>query len=377
MYFGLARRNLSRHRVRSLLAVVGIIIGVVAIASLGIFGNSIRLSVADAFGDVGNELLIFPAFENGKVNITDETFRQITKVRGINRAVPIKSGADAVILNKDASYASIYGINGEDMPYILEINDGHFLKKNSDNCVVGATLANDKDLIVGSKVSIKGKGFRVVGILKEKGIGIGMNPDQSIFISSDMYSEIYDSADYDTVIVKVKNLEEVDRVKEDIEKTLNKREDFVMVMAMEALLEGINSFFNTLSTFLMGIGSISLIVAGVSILNVMLMSTTERTKEIGVMRAIGASKGEVLRMFILEALIISAVGSVIGGVLSFAGGFVINILILKQASYLFDPSSFLYVFLGMGFGLLTGLLGGMYPAWRASQLKPIDALRFE
>ncbi|MDY6931590.1 MAG: FtsX-like permease family protein, partial [Halobacteriota archaeon] len=162
-----------------------------------------------------------------------------------------------------------------------------------------------------------------------------------------------------------------------IEKTVNKREDIIMVLAMEALLEGINSFFNTLSTFLMGIGSISLIVAGVSILNVMLMSTTERTKEIGVMRAIGASKGEVLRMFILEALIISAAGSLIGGALSFVGGYIINIIILSRASYLFAPSSFLYVFIGMGFGLVTGLIGGMYPAWRASQLRPIDALRFE
>ncbi|MDY6931303.1 MAG: ABC transporter permease, partial [Halobacteriota archaeon] len=255
MFFGLARRNLARHKARTLLAVIGIIIGVVAIASLGIFGNSIRLSVSDSFGEVGNELLIFPAFENGKTSISDETARLVTKVRGIDRVVPIRSNQDAVILNKDPSYATIYGMNGEDMPFLVEIDDGHFLRRNSDNCVVGHTLARDKELVIGSKVTIKDQSFRVVGILSEKGIGIAINPDQAIFVSSEMFSNLYGDSDYDNLIVKVKNLEEVERVREDIEKTVNKREDIIMVLAMEALLEGINSFFNTLSTFLMGIGS--------------------------------------------------------------------------------------------------------------------------
>ena len=181
----------------------------------------------------------------------------------------------------------------------------------------------------------------------------------------------------DQVIVKVRDIEDVEAVKAAIENRFNRREEVVTVMAMNMILEGANEFFGYISKFLMGIGAISLVVAGVSILNVMLMSTMERTKEIGIMKAIGASRKEIMMMFLLETAILGVFGSLIGGVLSFAGGFIINSIILKDISYLFAPSSLLYIILGMGFGVATGLIGGLYPAWKASRLKPLDALRYE
>ncbi|HDN65875.1 MAG TPA: FtsX-like permease family protein [Methanosarcinales archaeon] len=124
-------------------------------------------------------------------------------------------------------------------------------------------------------------------------------------------------------------------------------------MAMNVILEGANEFFGHISKFLMGIGAISLVVAGVSILNVMLMSTMERTmertKEIGIMKAIGASRKEIMTMFLLETVILGVFWSLVGGAMSFAGGFIINSIILKDISYLFAPSSLLYIILGMGF----------------------------
>ena len=95
------------------------------------------------------------------------------------------------------------------------------------------------------------------------------------------------------------------------------------------------------------------------------------------MKAIGASRKEIMTMFLLETVILGVFGSLVGGVLSFAGGFIINSIILKDISYLFAPSSLLYIILGMVFGVVTGLLGGLYPAWKASRLKPLDALRYE
>jgi len=243
--------------------------------------------------------------------------------------------------------------------------------------MVDLTLADKYDLRVGSRVTLKDTDLKVVGILAEQGFGIGVNADQAVIISHRMFSKLYDTDGYDQVIVQAKNIEDVETIKAAIENRLNRRGEVVTVVAMNAILEGANEFFDYISKFLMGIGAISLIVAGVSILNVMLMSTMERTKEIGIMKAIGASRKEIMTMFLLETVILGVFGSLIGGVLSFAGGFIINSIILKDISYLFAPSSLLYIILGIGFGVFTGLIGGLYPAWKASQLKPLDALWYE
>ena len=377
MYLKLARRNLSRHTFRTILAVIGIVIGVIAISSLGILGNSLRLTAHEFIGDIGNELLVFPGYESGETEITEKQYEEMQRIMGIEHAIPVSSEGDAIDLRKESTYAGIYGMHGDDMQYILEIDKGHFLRGDSDNCVVGSRLAEGYDLRVGSKVTIKDTDFKVVGILAEQGFGVGVSADQAVIISHRMFSKLYDTDGYDQVIVQVRNIEDVEAVKAAIENRFNRREEVMTVMAMNMVLEGANEFFGYISKFLMGIGAISLVVAGVSILNVMLMSTMERTKEIGIMKAIGASRKEIMTMFLLETVILGVFGSLIGGVLSFAGGFIINSIILKDISYLFAPSSLLYIILGMGFGVATGLLGGLYPAWKASRLKPLDALRYE
>jgi putative ABC transport system permease protein len=377
MYLKLARRNLERHTFRTILAVIGIVIGVIAISSLGILGNSMRLTAHEFIGDIGNELLVFPAYESGETEITEKQYGEMRRITGIEHAIPVSSEGDAIDLRKESTYAGIYGMHGDDMCHILEIDKGHFLRGDSDNCVVGSRLADAYDLRVGSKVAIKDTDFKVVGILVEQGFGFGVNADQGVIISHRMFSKLYDTDGYKQVIVQVRDIEDVETVKIAIENRFNKREDVVTVMAMNVILEGANEFFGYISKFLMGIGAISLVVAGVSILNVMLMSTMERTKEIGIMKAIGASRKEIMLMFLLETVILGVFGSLIGGVLSCAGGYIINSIILKDISYLFAPSSLLYIILGMGFGIFTGLLGGLYPAWKASRLKPLDALRYE
>ena len=371
IFFEFAKRNLARHKFRSVLAIIGIVIGVLAITALGILGNSVRLAVSQELCMIGNELVVFPY---GEETISDDNFEKIEKV---GDAIPVKSSVDKVTLNGESTPVMIYGMRSEDIPKLLEKEDGQFLKHGSLNCMVGSRLADDYELRIGERVAIKDQKPRIVGILEERGIGFDINPDNAIIVSDKMYSSLYDSSGYNSVIVRVDNIEDVEEAREEIEDRLNKKEEVVMVMELKMIVEGIKGLFDTISIFLLGIGAISLVVAGVSILNVMMMSTVERTKEIGVMRAIGTSKRGILRMFLFESLILGAIGGVIGAILGFGAGYLVDVLILQEASYLFTASSIFYVFLGIAFGIGTSVLSGLYPAWRASRLKPIEALRYE
>ena len=158
---------------------------------------------------------------------------------------------------------------------------------------------------------------------------------------------------------------------------MNRKETVVDVIDTRAILETILTTFGQISTFTTAIGGISLIVAGVSILNIMLMSVTERIKEIGVIRSIGTQRREVRRMFLYEALILGLIGSGIGGVLSIIGGYAVSMVMLQTTEYLFVPSSLVHVLYGIVFGLGISLVSGSYPAWKASNLNPIEALRHE
>lgn len=372
IFFKFAKRNLARHKFRSVLAVIGIVIGVLAITALGILGNSVRLAASEQLCMIGNELVVYPY---GGGTISEDDFERIDKVAD---AIPVRSSVDKVILNGESTLVMIYGMRSKDIPKLMEKEDGQFLKHGSLNCLVGSRLADNYELRVGERAAIESQKPRIVGILKERGIGFDISPDNAIIISDKMFSSLYDSSSgYNSVIVTVDNIEDVEEVREEIEDRLNKKEEVVMVMELKMIVEGIKELFNTISVFLLGIGAISLLVAGVSILNVMMMSTVERTKEIGVMRAIGTSRSGILRMFLFESLILGAFGGVIGAILGFGAGFLVDVLILKEASYLFAPSSIFYVFLGIAFGIGTSVLSGLYPAWRASKLKPIEALRYE
>ncbi|MEA1985412.1 MAG: ABC transporter permease [Euryarchaeota archaeon] len=377
MYVQLARRNLTRQTVRTLLAAIGIIIGVIAISSMGILGNSLKLSVSDSFGDIGDKLIVSPAL--GEDTITEKQVEQLRKVSGIELIIPVLQSGDKIEHRGEYTFGSIHSLEKDDLQELVEIEQGRFFRTGSTDCVVGSQIATDLELDVGSKIEIEDSRMRVVGILKERGLGFDINTDTGVFTSVQMYEKLYpDEEDgYDSVVLTVTDLDRMDEVKTAIEERLNKREEVVYVFAMNIITESIDEVFTALSLFLMGIGSISLLVAGVSILNVMLMSTMERTKEIGVMKAVGASRNDILWMFLLEALFLGVAASLIGGVLSFGGGFLVNYLILDDVSYLLAPSNLLYIISGIAFGIITSLVGGMYPAWKASQMRPLDALRYE
>lgn len=377
MYAELAKRNLQRHNARTILATIGIIIGVIAISSTGILGNSLKLSVTKSLGEAGNEIILYPAY--GESGISDKQINQLSKVEGIERLIPILSNSIEVSNSDESTYATIYGVGKDDLYYLVKIDTGRFFSSDSKDCVIGSSLAESLDVKTGDKITFNELKYRVVGILKEEGFGIGISPDNAIFVAPERYNNLYNDQDdgYTSVVLKIKDIHDIESVKEFIDERLNKKEDVVEVLATDTMLKSINTIFTSISLFLMGIGSISLLVAGVGILNVMLMSAMERTKEIGIMKAVGASRNDILKMFILEALFLGILASLIGGALSFGVGLFVDLLILKDLSYLFMPSTILYIIVGISFGILTSLVGGVYPAWKASKMHPLNALRYD
>jgi putative ABC transport system permease protein len=243
--------------------------------------------------------------------------------------------------------------------------------------LVGSKVAEYFKLRIGSKIEIKGREFRVGGILRQEA-RFDVNPNFAIILPIKDFDRVFNKKnEYTMVIVKVKRLKDVERVKDYVKKVVNRKDSKVSVFEMKMILERIEEVFGKMTLFLMAIAGVSLLVAGISILNIMLMSTIERTKEIGLMRAIGAYRETILKIFLTEALILGLIGSIIGGALSFVGGYAIDMLILKTAKYVFQLSSLLYVFVGIGFGISTALVSALYPAWKASRLEPIQALRYE
>ncbi|WP_257640113.1 ABC transporter permease [Archaeoglobus fulgidus] len=375
MYIELAVRNLERARARSILAVVGIIIGVVAVASIGIFGNAMKQTVLERFEDQADTIVITPRYTEGYSGIEEDDFELIKRVERIEYAIAVKDERGEVEYEDRKAFLTVYGVDGDDLELLYDAYEGSIKLKGT--AVVGYRLAEDFGLEVGDKISVEGKTFKVAAILEQQGMGGGINPDMAVFISMEDFDRLYDQEGYTSVIVEAESLEYIEAIEEEIDSTLNKKDEKVDIRDFESLIESVEESLNSMTQFLMAIAAVSLLVAGVSILNIMLMSTIERTKEIGVMRAIGAFRENIMVIFLLEALILGLTGSVFGAVMSVAGGYAIISMMGFSTAYVLHPSSALYIAEGFAVGVLTAVASGLYPAWKASKLEPIEALRYE
>ncbi|WP_048152144.1 ABC transporter permease [Methanolacinia paynteri] len=377
IFFEFAKRSVRLHWLRSLLAVIGIVIGVAAIASMGMLGNSLTLSISDSLSDVGDSVVVYS--HGGSVvedKITKRMLKDIVRAAGSNDVIPVYNKADEIEAGGEEGFVTVYAFETQDIPLILDLEEGQYLK-SSAGALAGSRIAEEYDLKVGSRVKLGDDNLRIVGILKERGMGFDINPDSALVVTDKFFSSTYDQEDYDFVVVKMRNLDDIEDVKDSIDAKMNKKDDVVDIFDTKAILEAISSAFSQISMFTTAIGGISLVVAGVSIFNIQMMSVTERIKEIGIIRSIGTKKSEVLKMFLYEAFLLGLFGAIVGAFFSFVAGFVVLMLMLNSTTYLFEPSTLVYIPYGMLFGIGTSLISGFYPAWKAANLNPIEALRFE
>ncbi|MEG1292047.1 MAG: FtsX-like permease family protein [Lachnospiraceae bacterium] len=246
------------------------------------------------------------------------------------------------------------------------------------NCIIGAGVATNlfgSQKVLGEVIRMEGKDFTIVGILEEAGSSSLNSSDLKVYIPFETAQRILKQSGITSFDASAANEKQIEKA----EKTLNSflkgkvGEDNYTVMNMGSLIDMIETVYNVLGYLLGGIGGIALLVGGIGIMNIMLVSVTERTKEIGIRKAIGAQKGDIIVQFLIESVVLSLMGGFIGILLSAGVLGVVN-LFVEEFHFSITP---VVALVAVSFSVAVGVLFGIYPANRAAKLKPIDALRFE
>ncbi|MFB6140079.1 MAG: ABC transporter permease [Halosimplex sp.] len=368
----MARRNIGRTKVRSVLAALGIVIGVIAIASLGMFGLTLRYQLTQNLGDIGNQVRVTPANTDGTLSLlTERDLRQIESIAGSDATVaPTKQRFTQVSFGRGPPESRL--VTGTARPgELYEASEGTIPDPYRSGALVGSSVAEQNDLGPGDTIAVNGSTVRVVAVLASSG-GFGFSdPSTSIILPT----RSFDQRGYDAITITESSSTAANETAMAIRASLNERRDRVEVQDFSSIADSIGQSFQALNLFLIGIGSISLLVAGVSILNVMLMSTVERRQEIGVLRAVGFQKLDVLKIMLSEAVLLGVLGGVAGAAFSIVAGMVLNHFVVGDATLVFRPQNFLYIGLAFAFGVGTSLISGLYPAWKAANERPVEALR--
>ena len=398
--FLMAWASLIANKMRSILTMLGIIIGVAAVIALVSIGNGVKQDIQNSISSLGSNLLMVmpgaprtpgvrPSAGSMKsLKVSD--YEAISKLDGVKAASPMTNGSYVVIYQNKNWTTSVSGVSYN----YLDVNNwsmksGRFLsEKNVQNrervAVVGKTvvknLFGDEDP-VGAEIRVKNIPFRIIGVLNSKGSGaMGNDQDDMVIIPYTTAMERVEGIDYLRMIYVVgKDENGIDRLQSDIENLLRVRHgikdtnlDDFNIQNMNSIMETMEETTGTLTLFLGAVAAISLVVGGIGIMNIMLVSVTERTREIGIRKALGATYSVIVTQFLIEAVVISLMGGIIGIILGIGSSKLIG-----MASGMSTVISVPTIVMSFAFSMAIGLIFGIYPARKAAKLNPIDALHYE
>ena len=392
--------SLRANKLRSLLAMLGIIIGVWSVISALALAAGVKASITNAVSSLGtNVLTITPGLRgsNGVMTGNQQNLRvtdalAMVDLPGVGRVSPVvRGGVQARYFNRN-SHTTMSGV----APTYFAIHDFRVERGRQFNdadcdstarvCVIGPTTAkhlfgDDFAWGLGENVGVNGVAYRVVGIMAEKGDQGWFNPDDQILVPFSTAMKQVLGQDYlNEVDVSAADEKQLDTVQTRAVRLLRRRHrlsddkanDFNARSATE-ILQSASKIQFFLSALLGGIAAISLLVGGIGVMNVMLVTVAERTREIGIRKAIGARRRDILRQFLIESCVMSGVGGTIGVIVAFVTSWITN-NVQSKFSLLVTPLS---VLLAVVFSASVGVFFGYYPARRAAALDPIEALRYE
>jgi putative ABC transport system permease protein len=402
--FNLAYKNIKERMSRSILTLLGIAIGIMAIISLMGIGEGMNVAVEGELSSLSDTIIVsvgegFSIFSFGQLEDTGEylTERDITdleRIPGVKDVNTQLTGIASLSFNGDGNsvMVTVTGMDIETMNLqygIADLARGNLLDLGDQSkIIIGYDVAHDyfdNDISVGSRVKINGKKFFVNGIFSRQGMGGVSTNDGIVLLTSRDFQKATGESNIYSAAVTVYNVNEVESVAMEIERAINENhgeDDFASATSMSSILDSIQSIMGILQTVLIAIASIALVVASIGIMNTMLTSVMERTREIGIMKAIGATNKDIMSIFIIEGLLLSLVGGVSGIILGIFGSQGVAVLLSNMGPGMggapLEPViTFTAIALGLSVSMIVGILSSLYPAWKAARMSPIEAVRYE
>lgn len=389
----LSLHALRANLMRSMLTMLGVIIGVFAVILLVSIGSGLQRYITNQISGLGSNLTFVipgrvggartPGGQQTNKLVINDAKKLSLKLRTIADVGPVvQKTATLKYKSKADKGTSILGTtaNYPDIIVNTALEDGSFFNLSQERssahvAVIGQTVLNNlfgNRNPIGEKILVAGTRYTVIGVVKKRGSVFGVDQDNTVIIPIGAAQKQFGVTSVNTIYLSAKKPELVSIVKKQANELLLKRltEDDFTLQTQEQTLETISNITNVLTLALGGIAAISLIVGGIGVMNIMLVSVTERTKEIGLRKALGAKRRDVLNQFLFEAVMLCVAGGVIGIALGLGASYIVSLFFISDVT----PWS---IILAFAFSVAVGVIFGMMPAIRASKLSPIEALRYE